>query len=229
MVRRAVECVLASVALIVLAPLFLLIALAIRLDSRGPVFYSQIRAGRAGRPFRLHKFRSMLTDRPGPPLTRREDDRVTRAGRLLRPCRLDELPQLWNVVRGEMSLVGPRPELPSIVARYRPEDRRVLEVRPGLIGPTQLAWLDEAERCPPDADPLDYYLEHVLPEKLRSDLHYVRTRSLRTDAWCLVRTPFVLGLSAMSSARTRALARRPAGRPRAATEFRAPRTRRPRR
>lgn len=194
MVKRAVDLALTSGALVALAPLLLLVALAIKLDSAGPVLYSQTRIGRCGRPFRLYKFRSMLADadRTGSPLTGRNDPRVTRLGRVLRPSRLDELPQLFNVLRGDMSLVGPRPEVPSIVDRYTRVERQVLSVRPGLVGPTHVAWLDETERYPEGVDPVEYYIAHMLPEKLRSDLEYVRTRSLLTDFWCLARVPAAL-------------------------------------
>jgi lipopolysaccharide/colanic/teichoic acid biosynthesis glycosyltransferase len=202
---------LAAGTVIVLAPLLLLIALAIKLDSAGPVLYSQLRVGLRGRPFRLLKFRSMLADadRRGPLLTRRDDPRVTRLGRVLRPLRLDELPQLFNVLRGDMSLVGPRPEVPSIVDRYTCEERQVLSVRPGLVGPTHLAWLDESERYPEGADPVEYYVAHMLPQKLRSDLEYLRTRSLLTDIWCLMRVPPVLVRNALRRRRIEPLARNP--------------------
>src|SRR5262245_39101522 len=191
MAKRGLDVALAVGSLVVLAPLLLFIALAIKLDTAGPVLYSQLRIGQRGRPFRLHKFRSMQADadRRGPPLTGRDDPRVTRLGRLLRPLRLDELPQLFNVLRGDMSLVGPRPEVPSIVDRYTNEERQVLSARPGLVGPTHLAWLDESERYPERADPVEYYVTHVMPQKLQSDLEYLRTRSLLTDIWCLLRVP----------------------------------------
>jgi len=211
MARRAVDLAVAAGAVIVLAPLMLLIAIAIKLDSAGPVLYSQLRVGRQGRPFRVHKFRSMLldADRRGAPLTGRDDPRITRLGRVLRPLRFDELPQLFNVLRGDMSLVGPRPELPSIVDRYTSEERQVLGVRPGLVGPTQLAWLDESERYPEGADPVEHYVAHVLPQKLRSDLEYLRTRSPLSDIWCLMRVPPALVTNWLRRRRIQRLARTP--------------------
>src|SRR5262245_13828640 len=121
------------------------------------------------------------------------DARVTRVGRILRPLRLDELPQLLNVLKGEMSLVGPRPEAPSIVSRYTAEQRRILEVPPGLTGPTQLTHLDEASQIPPGADPTEHYVQHVLMDKLEQDLHYVKSRTFLGDVAILLRTP--LGLA----------------------------------
>jgi exopolysaccharide biosynthesis polyprenyl glycosylphosphotransferase len=153
LLKRTLDVGVSAVALVLLAPLFALIALAIRLDSRGPAFFSQLRAGRNGEPFRMYKFRTMVADAeqqlPGlvgpledladPMLSKLPDDpRVTRVGRFLRRASLDELPQLVNVLKGNMSLVGPRPERPELVARYRPEHRFRLEVRPGLTGPMQV-------------------------------------------------------------------------------------------
>ena len=191
---RLIDLIVSLVALILLLPVFLLVAIAIKLDSRGPVFYSQLRVGRRGRTFGVHKFRSMVIDaeRLGPPLTGSADPRVTRVGKFLRLVRLDELPQLLNVLKGEMSLVGPRPEVPSVVEQYTPEQREVLEVKPGITGPTQLSWLDESERYPSGVDPYQHYNEHFIHEKLQSDLEYVRTRSVRKDLWLLIQTPLVI-------------------------------------
>jgi lipopolysaccharide/colanic/teichoic acid biosynthesis glycosyltransferase len=208
-IGRVIDLAVALGTLIVLTPVLVLIALGVKLDSPGPVLYSQLRVGRGERPFRLYKFRSMVADGDrGPSLTRRDDARMTRLGRVLRRLRLDELPQLLNIVRGDMTLVGPRPELPSIVARYTTEERAVLSVRPGLVGPTQLAWLDESERYPDGADPLAYYLEHILPAKLRGDLEYLRRRSLVTDVQCVLRVPFALLRHALGGRRTGGLARK---------------------
>jgi lipopolysaccharide/colanic/teichoic acid biosynthesis glycosyltransferase len=206
--KRTLDLALATAALIVLAPLLLLIVVGITLDSPGPVLYSQVRVGRRGRLFRLHKFRSMVADadRRGPSLTQRSDTRITRLGRVLRPLRLDELPQLFNVVKGDMSLVGPRPEVPSLVARYTGGEREVLSVRPGLAGPTHLAWLDEAERYPEGVDAVEYYVAQMLPDKLRRDLEYVRTRSFLTDVWWLLRVPPALVRHALRDRRSGARA-----------------------
>jgi hypothetical protein len=130
-------------------------------------------------------------------MTGRADSRITRVGRLLRVTRLDELPQLWNVLTGDMSLVGPRPEVQAVVDRYNAEQRLVLEVKPGLTGPTQLAWLDESDRYPPDVDVFEYYLTHIMPRKVESDLAYVRSRSLAADFGYLLKTPLTLGGAAL--------------------------------
>ena len=151
MIKRTFDIVASSVGLLVTAPLFPIIALAIKLDSRGPVFFSQTRAGLDGHPFAMHKFRTMVADAEerladvirlddlrDPVFKLSEDPRVTRVGRLLRRLSLDELPQLWNVLRGEMSIVGPRPEQVELVERYRPEHRFRLSVKPGITGPMQV-------------------------------------------------------------------------------------------
>lgn len=194
MVKRALDLIGALVGLLVTAPILLVVALAIAIDSRGPLVYRQVRVGRGGRPFTLYKFRTMVVnaERMGAAVTCASDPRVTRVGRVLRSWRLDELPQLVNVIKGDMSLVGPRPEVPAAVARYSDRQRDVLSVRPGITGPTQLAWLDESELYPPGVDVLDYYVRNLLPRKLESDLHYVRTWSIRSDLIYLLKTGVVL-------------------------------------
>ena len=146
--KRAFDVVVAALGLLLLAPLLLAIGLWIKLDSRGPVFFRQTRIGRFGVPFRIHKFRTMVAEAPalGPPITAgRHDPRITRAGRVLRAAKLDELPQLLDVLAGTMSLVGPRPEVPRYVALYPQALReRVLSVRPGITDPASIAYRDEA-------------------------------------------------------------------------------------
>jgi lipopolysaccharide/colanic/teichoic acid biosynthesis glycosyltransferase len=202
MAKRLFDVGAALIGVLVSLPLLLGVALAVKLDSAGPVFFTPVRVGRGGRPFRVFKFRSMFTDSDrGSPITRGVDHRITRVGRVIRPLRIDELPQLLNVLRGDMSLVGPRPEAPSIVERYTPEQREVFQVRPGITGPTQLDWLDEATRVPADAEPVEYYLRHLLPAKLASDLCYVKTRTFAGDIRLLLRTPFSLGHSVLARPR----------------------------
>jgi FlaA1/EpsC-like NDP-sugar epimerase/lipopolysaccharide/colanic/teichoic acid biosynthesis glycosyltransferase len=210
MAKRAVDLIVAVLVLALLAPLLLLVAVAIKVESRGPMFYSQPRVGRGGRKFRLYKFRSMRVgaDAEGPLLTGAGDLRVTRVGQVIRALRLDEIPQLWNVLRGDMSLVGPRPEVPRLADRYTEAERRVLDVLPGITGPTQLAWLAEGERYPPGVDLEEYYVKHFLAEKLASDLEYVRSRSLASDLWCLTVTPFALMTWALGRALPGAMAQR---------------------
>jgi lipopolysaccharide/colanic/teichoic acid biosynthesis glycosyltransferase len=191
MAKRLFDLLLAAAGLLLLSPLLLAIAAAIRLDTPGPALFRQQRVGRGGRPFRIHKFRTMVADAParGPGLTIGDDARVTRAGRFLRAKRLDELPQLIDVLRGDMSLVGPRPELPRYVAHYPAALReRVLAVRPGITDPSSLAYLDEAERLAAAADPEREYVEVILPAKLAAAADYADRASLATDLGVIWRT-----------------------------------------
>jgi lipopolysaccharide/colanic/teichoic acid biosynthesis glycosyltransferase len=191
MAKRVFDLLGASLALLLLSPLMLTIALAIKLDSRGPVFFRQQRVGRHGVPFRIHKFRSMVANAPqrGPALTVGDDPRITRVGRWLRRTRLDELPQLFDVLAGRMSLVGPRPEVPQYVAHYPPQLReRALSVRPGITDPSSLLYLDEAELLARAADPQREYIEVILPRKLKCAADYAAQANLRSDLGVLLRT-----------------------------------------
>lgn len=193
MAKRLFDVIVSSAALLLLAPLLALLAVVIRLDSPGPVFYRQQRVGRHGVPFDIHKFRTMRADAGGLPLTVGDDPRITRVGAWLRRTRLDELPQLIDVLRGCMSMVGPRPEVPRYVAHYPPELRaRALAVRPGLTDPASLAHLDEAALLAAAADPEREYIERILPAKLRHAADYAERASLMTDFAVLLRTARVL-------------------------------------
>ena len=191
MAKRLFDLVGAALGLLLLAPLLCGIALWIKLDSRGPVFFRQQRIGRYGVPFRIHKFRTMRAEAPalGPALTIGADPRITRAGRFLRRYKFDELPQLLDVLAGTMSLVGPRPELPRYVAMYPKALRdQVLSVRPGITDPASLEYRDESALLAAAADPEREYVEVVMPAKLRSAARYVERRSLGSDVRLLVAT-----------------------------------------
>ncbi|MBQ0929626.1 sugar transferase [Ideonella sp. 4Y16] len=191
MAKRVMDLLVSALALTLLAPLLLLIALAVKLDSAGPVFFRQERVGQGGRVFRIHKFRTMRTDaeRLGPQVTVGRDPRITRVGHWLRDRRLDELPQLIDVLRGEMSLVGPRPEVPRYVAHYPAALKaEVLAVRPGLTDPATLAHLDEAALLAAAPDPERAYIDEVLPRKLALQADYARRATLRGDLSLLWRT-----------------------------------------
>ena len=180
--KRAFDVVAAVVGLVLLAPLFLAVAAWIRLDSPGPVFFRQERVGRGGVPFWIHKFRTMRVEAAGPAITVGADPRITRAGVFLRRTKIDELPQLLDVLRGDMSVVGPRPELPRYVAAYPPALReKVLSVRPGITDPASLQFRDESTLLARAADPEREYREVVLPAKLRLAADYVDTASLGGD------------------------------------------------
>lgn len=177
--QRVLDVVISGLGLVLLSPLILLLSIWIKSDSRGPVLYRGERVGKDGRPFLMYKFRTMVlkADRIGPAVTYRDDPRITKVGRFLRRTKLDELPQLINVLKGEMSLVGPRPEDPSYVAHYNAQQREVLRVKPGITGPTQLQYRDEASMLGGDSADEDY-LRRIMPEKVKLDLSYVQNRSL---------------------------------------------------
>ena len=189
------DLVVSLLGLALLSPLLLCTALAIKLDSRGPVFFRQQRVGRHGVPFYIHKFRTMVFDAPsrGLPLTVGDDPRITRIGAWLRRRRIDELPQLIDVLAGTMSLVGPRPEVPRWVAHY-PDDlrQRVLGVRPGITDPSTLLFVDEATLLARAADPEREYIEVILPRKLAAAAAYAEQATLWSDIGVLGRTLVVV-------------------------------------
>jgi lipopolysaccharide/colanic/teichoic acid biosynthesis glycosyltransferase len=196
MAKRAVDLLLAALALTVSAPVLLLAMLWVRLDSQGPVLFRQERVGRHGRLFRIHKLRTMRVadaQSAGPAVTGHADRRITRAGQWLRRYRIDELPQLIDVLRGDMSLVGPRPEVPRFVALYPPELRAcVLAVRPGITDPASLEFIDEAKLLEGSTDPERTYVETILPRKVQRQAEYAQRANLATDLSVIVRTLRVL-------------------------------------
>ena len=181
-IKRALDVTAALVGLALTAPLLLVLAALIKLGSPGPVLYWSERVGRGGHPFRMAKLRTMKVGagRSGPAITAQADTRITCVGRWLRSFHLDELPQLWHVLTGEMSLVGPRPEALCYVAHYSPEQRRVLDVRPGITGLAQLQFRNEAAILGPGATD-DDYIRLILPRKVAVDLDYIARWSLRLD------------------------------------------------
>jgi lipopolysaccharide/colanic/teichoic acid biosynthesis glycosyltransferase len=189
MAKRLFDIAVSLFALLLLALPMLAIAAWIRLDSPGPVFFRQQRVGRHGVPFAIHKFRTMRADAGGLPLTVGADARITRAGRWLRRTRLDELPQLLDVLAGHMSLVGPRPEVPRYVALYPPALRdRALAVRPGITDPASLEHLDEAALLAAAADPEREYVERILPRKVAQAAAYAERATLASDVAVMART-----------------------------------------
>jgi lipopolysaccharide/colanic/teichoic acid biosynthesis glycosyltransferase len=191
MLKRSMDVTLAGLALVILALPLAVIALIVVLDSPGPVFYRADRVGYRGRPLRMLKFRKMREDATGGALTLAADERLTRAGRWLVRGHLDELPQLWHVLRGEMSLVGPRPESPSFVALFEEEYEVILQVRPGLTGYTQVAFARESAILDPE-DPRGHYLNAVLPQKVALDRLYATRRTFLIDVKILIATALTL-------------------------------------
>ncbi|MFC1707131.1 sugar transferase [Planctomycetota bacterium] len=189
-VRRALDVWVSASVLAASAPLIGGIALAVKVDSPGPVFFGHQRVGRGWRPFRVWKFRTMVdgADKRGPTITADGDCRVTRVGRILRATKLDELPQLWNVLTGEMSLVGPRPEVAKYAELFRSDYEEILKVRPGLTDPATLMYRSEEALLGQAVDVEEMYAAEVLPCKIELSKAYLRKRGLRTDLSILVRT-----------------------------------------
>ncbi len=190
-VKRVFDLVLSLAGIVLLAPLFFAVAVWIRLDSPGPVFFRQVRVGRFGKPFRIFKFRTMRVDSEtmGPRITAGEDTRITQAGRILRRYKLDELPQLVNVALGQMSLVGPRPEVPHYVALYPGDVReRVLSVPPGITDYASIEFRDESALLRYSQDPESTYINEIMPAKLKYYEQYVRNRSFSVDLKLLLET-----------------------------------------
>lgn len=186
--KRLFDVTCSALGLLLLAPLLVVIAICIKLDSPGPALFRQTRVGRFGVPFTIHKFRTMRVE-PGAAITVGKDPRITRSGRLLRKAKLDELPQLWDVLRGAMSLVGPRPELPRYVELYPAGLReQVLAVRPGITDPASLAFSHEAELLAAAADPEREYREVILPAKLRLSADYAAHAGIGADLQLILRT-----------------------------------------
>ncbi|MGZ4271959.1 MAG: sugar transferase [Solirubrobacteraceae bacterium] len=185
--KRTIDLVVAGAALVLLAPVYLVIALAVVLETRGPVFYRAERVGFRGRRLRMLKFRKMDVAARGPGLTLADDARLTAVGRWLARTKLDELPQLWHVLRGEMSLVGPRPESPGFVARFPDEYAAILRIRPGLTGYTQLAFAREGAILDP-SDPQRHYVNALLPQKVALDRLYASRLGTRRDLGILLAT-----------------------------------------
>lgn len=188
--KRSLDLVLAVGGLTLLWPLFAAIAVWIAIDSRGPIFFRQVRVGRGGRLFTLYKFRTMV-DRPvgdGPLVTAGNDARISRAGKVLRRSKLDELPQLLNVLKGEMSLVGPRPEVPRYVSDRHADWPIVLSVLPGMTDFASLQFFNEGDLLAASDDPEQFYCQHVLPRKLRLNRQYVERACLALDIQLIGRT-----------------------------------------
>lgn len=190
MAKRAFDLLWSLAGLALLSPLLLLVALAVKLEDGGPVFFRQVRVGRGGRTFRIWKFRTMVVDaeRQGRAITVGRDPRITRVGGRLRAAKLDELPQLINVLVGEMSLVGPRPEVPRYVDLYTEAQRAVLALRPGITDLASIAYRDEGELLAGAEDPDATYLQVVVPDKIRLNLAYASGASLWTDVLVILAT-----------------------------------------
>ena len=190
MIKRSFDLLFASVGLIILSPMVVCIAIVIKLDSPGPVFFRQERVGQFGRPFRIYKFRTMVTDaeRLGAQVTTGDDPRITDLGRFLRKYKIDELPQLINVIIGDMSLVGPRPEVPRYVEAFHEDYKDILTVKPGITDFASLEYKDENELLKSAENPEEQYLKEILPAKIAYYRKYLREQSIATDIKLIFKT-----------------------------------------
>jgi lipopolysaccharide/colanic/teichoic acid biosynthesis glycosyltransferase len=193
--KRILDVVAATCGLVLLSPCFVLIAILVKADSKGPVFFRQKRVGRGFHEFRILKFRTMIVDAPlkGGDLTEPRDPRITPIGRILRKAKIDELPQLINVFRGEMSLVGPRPEVPRYVELFRGDYEELLQVRPGITDLASLKYRDESSVLGEASDPEHEYVTRILPDKIALAREYLQRASLSFDMWVIVQTIVQMG------------------------------------
>jgi len=200
--KRAFDLFWSSLGLVVLSPVLALLALAVKLEDGGPVFFRQLRIGRGGRPFRIWKFRTMVVDadRQGRAITVGRDPRITRVGHWLRDSKLDEIPQLLNVFSGEMSLVGPRPEVPRYVELYTEAQRAILALRPGITDLASIKYRNESDLLGAAENPDETYMQILLPDKIRINLAYASEAGLWSDFLVILAT---LGLFSAARIRSR--------------------------
>jgi len=192
MLKRLFDIISSLIALILISPLFLFLSVLIKLSSPGPIFYKGKRVAKGGGIFLMHKFRSMVAnaDKLGTNLTKHEDQRITKIGKFLRSTKLDELPNLIDVLNGDMSIVGPRPESPSYAQHYNERQKKALDVRPGITGLAQLENRREDLKLKDQADPDAYYINVLMPQKLGIDLFYVENRTFLMDIKIILKTLF---------------------------------------
>jgi len=188
--KRIFDFVASLCAIVVLSPMFIVIAVLIKKEDGGKVFFRQVRVGQNGKLFRIYKFRTMVenAEKMGAKVTKGDDPRITKIGRILRKYKVDELPQLVNVLKGEMSLVGPRPEVPEYVNAYKKDYKRILKVKPGITDFAALEYIDEERLLKDTENPEKIYLEKILPEKIKYYKKYIQEISFLTDLKLILRT-----------------------------------------
>ena len=199
--RRMLDVLCAGIGASVLSPVFLMVGVAILFESGTPILFSQLRLGQNGRPFRIYKFRKFRPDcdQHGCPLTMEGDGRMTTVGRILAATKLDELPQLWNVLRGDMALVGPRPESLAFTDCFRNGFEKILEHKPGLFGPCQVMFRHESKLYPADAAVADFYRQVLFPAKAKIDLAYYPRRTLASDLGWILRAAWAIAASSWTA------------------------------
>lgn len=190
--KRAFDIVFSLIGLLILSPVLALTGLCVRLSSRGPALFRQERTGRYGKPFTIYKFRTMVLNHGGSSVSVKGESRITRLGSVLRKLKIDELPELWNILIGDMSFVGPRPDMPEYASRLQGEQRKILSVRPGITSPASLKYAREEEILSTVSDPLKHFDEVIWPDKMEMNLRYVRSRTFIGDLILIIRT--VLGI-----------------------------------
>lgn len=190
--KRAFDIVFSLIGLLILSPVLALTGICVRLSSRGPALFRQERTGRYGKPFTIYKFRTMVLNHGGSSVSVKGESRITRLGSVLRKLKIDELPELWNILIGDMSFVGPRPDMPEYASRLQGEQRKILSVRPGITSPASLKYAREEEILSTVSDPLKHFDEVIWPDKMEMNLRYVRSRTFIGDLILIIRT--VLGI-----------------------------------
>ncbi|MGG7058002.1 sugar transferase [Clostridium tertium] len=189
-VKRIFDFLLSLFGIIILSPIFIIVSIAIKLDSKGRILFLQKRVGRYGKEFNIYKFRTMVTDaeKLGKQITVGKDNRITKVGAFLRKFKIDELPQLFNVLKGDMSLVGPRPEVPKYVALYNKEQRKVLDIRPGITDMASLRYKDENDILGKVDNPEEYYINVIMKDKLNLNLEYIEKSNVFFDIYLIIKT-----------------------------------------
>lgn len=189
-VKRIFDFLFSFFGIIILSPIFIIVSIAIKLDSKGSILFLQKRVGRYGKEFNIYKFRTMVTDaeKLGKQITVGKDNRITRVGAFLRKFKIDELPQLFNVLKGDMSLVGPRPEVPKYVALYNEEQRKVLDIRPGITDMASLRYKDENDILGKVDNPEEYYINVIMKDKLNLNLEYIEKSNVFFDIYLILKT-----------------------------------------
>ncbi len=188
--KRLFDIVFSIGGLILLSPILLIIAILIKLYMPGPVFFNQERGGQFGKPFVIHKFRTMKVNSEGSTISVRGDERITPLGAILRKMKLDELPELWNVLKGDMSFVGPRPDMPEYSLKLNGEEKKILELKPGITGPATLKFFNEEELLATVPEPHKYNDEVIWPEKVKLNLQYYYNNSISLDILIIFKTIF---------------------------------------
>lgn len=188
--KRVFDLIASFLGLIILSPLMIVVIMMIKLLTPGPVFFSQARIGRYGKPFMLYKFRTMKVNNGGNTVSVRGEDRITPLGAILRRYKIDELPELWNIFRGDMSFVGPRPDIAEYINILTGEELRILELRPGLTSPASIKYVNEEELLASAPDPIKYYNAKIWPDKVRMNLEYCQERSFWGDILLIIKTLF---------------------------------------